>query len=147
MDPLEEILEFAYGASEENIPKINEALQSDNSTIRYWGAMGAAVCWDKSALNKQQLILCLSHESGDVAVAAAEALYGMNEKELAVKALRERLRSSNPKVQLHAANVIDALGEEVIGLFENDLRELDREETDNYVRRIAGYLINYRLDY
>lgn len=140
--PLEEILEFAYAASEENIPKINEALQSNNSTIRYWGAEGAAVCRDKSALNKQQLILCLSHESGDVAVAAAEALYGMNEKDLAVNALRTRLSSSNPRVQLHAVNVIDALGEEVIALFENDLRELDREETESYVKRIAGYLIN-----
>ena len=140
--PLEEILELAYAASGENVQQINQALQSENSTHRYWGAMGAAICKNKSGIDKQLLVECLSDESGDVAVAAAEALYNMNEKDLSVKTLREKLTSSNPKVRLHAINVIDILGEEVAGLLENDLMALDREETDNYVKRMTEYLLN-----
>jgi len=140
--PLEEILELAYAASAGDVDEINKALYDENNIKRYWGTVGAAILEDKSGLDKEQLITCLNHESGDVAVAASEALYAMGEKDLAINTLRERINSSNPKVQLNAANVIGVLGKEVIDQLDKELKALNIDETDNYVKRAVEHLLN-----
>jgi len=50
-------------------------------------------------------------------------------------------RSTRP-CRVITINVIDFLGDEVTGMLEKDLKALDREETDNYVRRLNEFLLN-----
>ncbi len=91
-----------------------EYLKSDNSAIRYWGATGLLVQKENSRPAIPALKKAAFDESGAVATIAAEALYGLGEKETAIKAYLNILQDTlNYKMadRNFALNSIDAIND------------------------------------
>uniref|UniRef100_UPI003217283C sulfatase-like hydrolase/transferase n=1 Tax=uncultured Draconibacterium sp. TaxID=1573823 RepID=UPI003217283C len=111
---LPEIMEAAEMATlgkTENIDKLKTYLKSDESAVRYWGVSGLLILGNKSKSAIQELKTATSDESANVVSVAAEALYNLDEKEIAKKALLSVLKNPNEFARCHALNVIDCLEE------------------------------------
>ncbi len=87
-------------------------LQDHESAIRYWGASGLLMLGEKAAPAKEALKSALNDRSANVVTVAAEALYNLGEKELAVQALASVLKDPNEFARCHALNAIDCIEEE-----------------------------------
>ena len=140
--PLEHIIETAELASARDpaaFPQLKERLEDEESCVRYWAATGCAVLGMRAERAAVWLIGLLEDGSGDVRIAAAEALCCMERCELAVPALVKELENPNPKVVLHCVNVLDTLGPKARPALDA-LKKLLEENKDNYIRRAAGHL-------
>ncbi|HUX55331.1 MAG TPA: sulfatase-like hydrolase/transferase [Bacteroidales bacterium] len=90
-------------------------LKSDNSAIRYWGATGILILKDAAKPAIPALNEAAYDKSGSVATLAAEALYGLGEKEKARRAYIKLLNdtiSYNMTARNFALNSIDAINDE-----------------------------------
>lgn len=136
---LEEIIDVAEAstrATEQDIPRLTEYLNSENSVIRYWGATGLLILDKKARPAINELRVAAGDASADVAVVAAEALYRLGEVEAGRKAILAVLKSENAFARTRALNAIsnlddnsDAVRNGVIqmvkGLAEFDNRQYD----------------------
>ena len=69
-----------------DLSKFVDYLKSENSAIRYWGATGLLILKENARPAIPSLLEAAGDKSASVATLAAEALYGLGEKESAVKA-------------------------------------------------------------
>jgi arylsulfatase A-like enzyme len=116
---LERILptaEFASGLRPEVLPQLLEALRSDYSAIRYWGALGILMRGAKAvSASRAELRKALADESSSVRIAAAEALgrYGTDDdlnKALPVLLELVRVDKNGLFVAVRALNALGELG-------------------------------------
>jgi len=118
---------------------VKSMLNSKYSTVRFWGATGSVILGDEAISLKNNLLPLLNDESDDVRVVSAEALYLLNEKEFAIKALLEVLNKGNLYVKLRALNVIS--NRKI-----KDKRVLNKIETldtsNKYMDKICTYILN-----
>lgn len=113
--PLERVLELANLASDRNVsnlPRFITGLADPSEPVRWWAAQGCTMLREKAAPAEVALRKCLQDSSGAVQVAAAEALATQGKTELALPILESCLQNeTNLAFALHAANVLDRLGE------------------------------------
>jgi len=110
--PLEEIVNAAEVASEgnpENLPLLVKFLDSDDSAIRYWGAMGLLILGEKARPAVPALEKASADNFPNVATVAAEALYSLGRKELAEQILLDKLKNDDHTC-IFALNSVDVLG-------------------------------------
>ncbi|NJK85025.1 MAG: sulfatase-like hydrolase/transferase [Bacteroidales bacterium] len=113
-DVVKETAEMALQAVPINLPELMVRLKHKENTIRYWAAIGCSLLKEKASPAKVDLLKLLDDSSPDVAIAAAEALYYLNEKQSAIEKLQAVIESKPEEgmdeimfyQQLHALNVM-----------------------------------------
>ena len=124
---LSEVLRAASDVGLASEAKLIANLNSKNSNIRFWGALGLTA--SKSVLSKnavQVLVKILSDESAAVRVQSANALLESgNEKNRALDALSKELKSDNFASLMQAARCIELLGSKASSLVK-DMQKLDQ---------------------
>jgi N-sulfoglucosamine sulfohydrolase len=110
--PLDEIREAAFLASEsdpKNLERFKALLDHEDSAVRYWGAQGMLILGIESRPALEQLRKAAFDQSWNVSVAAAELLYILNEKDLALEAYKRVLACEQPMARTAALNSIVAI--------------------------------------
>ena len=113
--PLERIMETAELASMEdpkNLKELISRLSDDESAVRYWAATGCAILGQQAEPAHAALENHLNDPSPSVAIASAEALYYLGEKEKSVATLSQALKSDQEMARVHALNVLKLIGED-----------------------------------
>ncbi|GAB4034064.1 sulfatase-like hydrolase/transferase [Spirosoma gilvum] len=107
------IIETASLASSRNpadAAELIKRLTDTDAVVRYWAATGCTVL--KPVAAKASLQKLLQDPEGAVQVAAAEALYGLNQKEEALDLLKKALTNENRLVRLQALSVLQSFGKD-----------------------------------
>ncbi len=94
------------------IPAMRAALKDDDAGVRYWAAVGLGNLGPAASSAREILREVLADESENVRVAAARALCRMHDPAPALPVLTEILGSGSQWARLHAANVLDEIGEQ-----------------------------------
>jgi len=141
--PLERIVETAEMATDRNarhLPELVKRLKDPDSAVRYWAATGCVVLGEQARSAADALAAALADSSGDVRIAAAEALFGLGMTDKALPVLKQALADKNPRVVLHAVNVIQCLGEKAVSLLPAVERAM-KDSGDNYVDRAGAHVL------
>lgn len=151
LEAIMDAADLATLGKKENIEKLANYLTSDNSVIRYWGATGLLILGKNAEPAIPQLKVALEDKSPDVVVVAAEALYGMSDKEVGMKALLEVLDYPDPYVRTHALNAIDytnEYNEEIQQAIINMVEKFKADESRNrYDLRVVEWMLGkYKVD-
>jgi HEAT repeat protein len=139
--PLERILEVANTATKRNaanLPKLIAWMEDENECLRYWSALGCIMLRDKSAPAADALVKRLADSSGQVRVAAAEALCWAGQEARGLPVLQECLsKNSSPWVRLQAANALQNIGDKA----RPALAAIEQAASDanNYVQRATEH--------
>ncbi len=107
------IIETASLASSRNpadVAELIHRLTDTDPVVRYWAATGCTVLKPKDA--KAPLQKLLQDPEASVQVAAAEALYGLNDKNEAIESLKKALTHKNRLVRLQALSVLQTVGKD-----------------------------------
>ncbi len=113
--PFEELMEASDLATLGGKGDLNtfvKYLTSPNSAMRYWGVTGLLILKNDAKPAISALKAATADQSGAVATLAAEALYNMGEKEIAIKTYSRILKTTGAdkeNVLIFAMNSIDAL--------------------------------------
>jgi len=141
--PLERILDECDVVTKRdpaNLPKLIAWMDDENECIRYWAALGCVMLRGQAAPAAEALAKRLADTSGQVRVAAAEALCHAGQEAKGVAALIACLGDEkNPWVRLQAANALGSIGEKA----RPALAALEKAVADgnNYVQRAAEYTV------
>ena len=95
-------------AGADAIPALVEALAHKDAAVRYWATVGLGSAGDKAAV--EPLRAALKDESGDVRVAAAEALVRLGAGQEGAQGLVAALEHPSEWVRLRALRAIERLG-------------------------------------
>ena len=111
--PIGQILSVAskVGQGEQHLSEFRSALNEDDPAMRYWGAIGLTVLGSASYPARTELAKALTDSKSWVRFAAAEACCSIGLEAVAVKTLSAGLQLANIKENLHAAQILLALGE------------------------------------
>jgi arylsulfatase A-like enzyme len=145
--PLEKIIDAAELASlgtKENLLQFVEFLKDGDSAIRYWGATGLFMLKDDARAAIPDLKKAISDPSANVATVAAEALYHLGEKEIAIETLLSVLKNQNQFARLHALNVIGCINEDSKPVLEGVgemIKIRGKDKTNDYDLRAAKGLM------
>lgn len=144
--PHKKIMEAAWLATEAdpgNLNKLKELLDEDDSAIRYWAAQGLLLLGDNARSAMADLKEAAFDSSWNVSVLAAEALYRLGQKNLAVKSLNRVLACDSEMARTFALNSIDHMDgtseeflEGCLGVFDN-YEKLNRQ----YDARVSKWLL------
>lgn len=112
--PMERILNVAerIGLGAEHVSEFKAALDNPDPAARYWAATGLAVLGKEAEPARQALREALSDPKSWVRFAAAEACCNLGLRKRAVKVLADGLALPNIKENLHAAEILVAMGEQ-----------------------------------
>lgn len=114
--PLKKILETASLAASGNskgLTTLIERLQDGNAIVRYWAAMGCRIRGEDAKAATFLLQKIVRHDKeASVRNIAAEALFYLGEKQLAMDILREGVLSPDLMVRVQALNTLQYLGAE-----------------------------------
>ena len=145
--PYAQILETANLASDgnrQNLERLCELLQSDESAIRYWAVTGLLILKDDAKPAIAQLKKALDDPSPDVASVAAEALYLLGEKETGKNALLKALEHPDIPVRTYALNAIENIGERspktLQAILDLDEKSKDDKNPMRYDLRMTSWL-------
>lgn len=140
--PYDEMLnaaQLATSAGAGDIDAYTSYLESDNSAIRYWGAVGLLIHRENAMPAKSALEKAANDKSGAVATMAAETLYRMGQKELATNAyiriLTDTVTFAMPdrNFALNSIDAIDAQNPELIHTVTN-LYESQKDSVKGFAR-------------
>jgi hypothetical protein len=111
--PYEEVLQLALTAgmgNQNNLGKLQSAMNHDHPVIRYWGALGCTILGKPAAVAVESLKKLLNDPVPAVRLTAAEALAVQGHTETATKILVEILSETNDQiVALEALNIAESL--------------------------------------
>ncbi len=143
--PMDRIIETAEIASIKDIKNLQELIKrlSDNeAAVRYWAATGCAILGEKAKTAMPELKKLLKDPVADVRITSAEALCKMGYKKEPLGLLVNEMKNKNPRVQLHALNVLDALEDDAKTVLKDIMSGVPgRIKTDNYFHRAFNPLI------
>ena len=143
--PAEAVIGTAELASErrpENLPRLVERLSHPHPVVRYWAAVGCAALGKAAGGAAAQLRDRMNDPVPDVRIAAAEALCTLGDCPEALNLLVQEIKAKNPGVQLHALNVLDALGEKVRPVLKKIMGVLPWSvSTDSYFHKAHTQII------
>lgn len=106
-----ETAEIASLGKEKYIDLMINRLSHKEATVRYWAAVAFIVLKEKALPAKELLLTRLNDSSADVQIAAAEALSHIGYQQESLAILMKHIMHGSPMVQLHAANVLEAMGD------------------------------------
>ncbi len=138
--PFEELIvasDLSILGGPENLGTFIDYLNHDNSAMRYWGATGLLLLEEEAQPAIEELVSASLDEAGAVASIAAEALYGLGEREKATKAYS---RIFEDTIQFELIDRYFALGSiDALGDVDNDLinvvKKLANELEEKMARR------------
>ncbi|MBS9462885.1 sulfatase [Flagellimonas sp. 389] len=110
---LSDVIEAAENASLANsnsLPILMEYLNSENSSIRFWGATGLRIIQDDVKIESEPIEQAIDDSSISVSNMLSEILYELGEKEKGRLKLIENLKKGNHYSRVHTLNIIDILG-------------------------------------
>ncbi|MDG2391072.1 MAG: sulfatase-like hydrolase/transferase [Planctomycetaceae bacterium] len=147
LNPIEKLWDAANVANEgdpKNILQLIHMLSSQDSAIRWWGALGFVTLKEHAKPAERALILALQDSSPDVRIAAAEALAQLGEIDLALPVLKASLSIDDPFVRLSAMNVIQRIGPPAKSLIPTikraGIKSSQQKDVASYVSRMVGYV-------
>ncbi|HEY5749279.1 MAG TPA: sulfatase-like hydrolase/transferase [Chryseolinea sp.] len=142
MDRIIETAEMASSRDVKHLPEIIQRLTEANPSVRYWAAVGCTVLKAHAVAAKESLLKLLADPEIAVRIAGAEALYNIGEKQAAVNALSESLKSENQFARLQALNVLQTLGNDALPALEQARSLIPADpKLDDYNARAAQTLI------
>lgn len=113
--PLALILETAEMATTRDASSLNkliERLSNKNPMVRYWAVTGCIILEKGAETAKPQIKALLLDPEPAVRLAAAEALYGLDETRLVLPILSQSFTTNNMQARLQALNILEIMGEE-----------------------------------
>jgi hypothetical protein len=140
----EEVLRTAESASSRDVSQLNwltHQLKNSNPTIRYWAATGLLILGKEASASANALKEALEDDKPYVQIAAAEALYGLGEREPALGVIKRFLRKEKPRLALQAISALQNADEVSIKSLKPELEEL-ANGTEEYTTRSAKYLLD-----
>ncbi len=140
------IMDAAWLASEadsENLEKLIQLLGNDDGAIRYWAAQGMLLLGDDASGARSSIEKAAFDEFWNVSVVAAEALYRLGHKKVAVKAMNRVLDCDYPMARTFALNSIDDMDGTAEEFLEGCIGILSAYETLNrqYDARVCKWLL------
>ena len=121
-------------------------LSDDEAVVRYWAALGCNILY-KSANDKMIAALntALQDSSGDVQIAAAEALIRISDSQKALAVLGRQVHNDNYFIGVHATNAVDQLGLKALPIrpqliqahsaITNDIKKHGKDGRKKYLQR------------
>ncbi len=140
--PLQRIIETAELASTRDAAAVDELIRrlvDQDSGVRYWAATGCAVRGPAARHAGTALHAAVDDESPSVRVVVAEALVLIGNDKVGLGLLDKCLAHHDPRVVLHAVNVVQALGRDAEPVLATVERIADQH--DSYVRNAARWAI------
>jgi len=138
--PFKELLkaaDLALLGSGKDVKKFIQYLNNENSAIRYWGAAGLLILKQDARPATGALKMATRDRSGAVATLAAEALYGLDDKEAATEAYIRLLQDTvtyDMTDRNFAHNSIDA-----INLKDRTLTNAIKKLYDEQTSKFSGF--------
>ncbi|MCP4787405.1 MAG: sulfatase-like hydrolase/transferase [Fuerstiella sp.] len=114
METIRDAAVLAGGTDANDLPQLAEWLSHDDATVRYWAATGIGNRRDARVLpakTTDALVVLLQDESENVRIAAARALMDLGRNRRALQTLSQVLNGGTQWARVHAAIVLDELGE------------------------------------
>jgi len=141
---LRAVAALAGRPNQADLPKLTEAMKDDYAAVRYWSAIGLGSLGEEAKSEAELLNNALKDVSAVVRVAAARALCRMGAETKGLPVLISELRSRHEWVRLHAAIVLDSIGDKARPAI--DALRAALKDTDNkYVVRVANHALNVML--
>ncbi|MDC0264359.1 sulfatase-like hydrolase/transferase [Verrucomicrobia bacterium] len=143
LEAIFETAQMAAGRDEVSIPGLLDALKSDDSAIRYWGALGFLIRGESAVhQNKSPLLQALKDESPYVRAVAGEALGRFTEGHLD-HVLETLVGASNMDEDgvfpaMYSLNALQMLGGKAVSV-RDQIKALPRKSTKQ-LGRIGGYV-------
>ena len=106
--------------------------------------MGCLILGEEATTSRESLQALLSDSSGDVRVAAAEAVCLLGDSERGLPILTQELRNKNGKIGLAAMNALEALGDMADPALAAVREIAVLEGADSYLVRAAETFIERR---
>lgn len=108
-----ETAEMASRGEVKTLRKLIRKLDDPDPVVRYWAATGCTILGGQSKPASNKLVRLTEDPELAVRIAAAEALYGLGQTEIALETLIAALRSDNKMARVQALNVMEVMGEDV----------------------------------
>lgn len=142
-DELMEASELATLGGKKELNTFIKYLKNPNSAMRYWGATGMLILKADARPAISVLKEAAKDKSGAVATLAAEALYGLGEKKLAVETYNRILSDESYSMyeKIFALNSVDAVNDDCKELLPA-IRLLVKDKNKDYLVRNSEYLLS-----
>ena len=137
------LVDIATSASEgpASIPKLLDALQNEDASIRYWAATGIGNSGAAAESALPRVVESLDDQSPSVRIAAARAVAKLGSPEEALSVLEAELQSDHQWGRLAAAIVLDEMDEEARPALPS-LKQALLNQPNKYIVRVANRAIN-----
>ena len=137
------LVDIATSASEgpAGIPKLLDALQNEDASIRYWAATGIGNIGPAATSTLKRVLESLNDPSPSVRIAAARAVAKLGSPEEALPVLEAELQSDHQWGRLAAAIVLDEMDEEARPALPS-LQQALLNQPNKYIVRVANRAIN-----
>ena len=133
------------GRGKQHIDSFNFALQSSNAVYRYWGATGLAALGQNAVESKELLQSTLNDPVPYVRFAASEAICNIGYPRKGVEILSKGLDSESVVNQLHASQILMAVGKNAafalpkMKIAIDNLYKIGADESQSYDKHRAWY--------
>ena len=133
------------GRGKQHIDSFNFALQSSNPVYRYWGATGLAALGQNAVESKELLQSTLNDPVPYVRFAASEAICNIGYPRQGVEILSKGLDSESVVNQLHASQILMAVGKNAafalpkMKIAIDNLYKIGADESQSYDKHRAWY--------
>ena len=133
------------GRGKQHIDSFNFALQSSNPVYRYWGATGLAALGQNAVESKELLQSTLNDPVPYVRFAASEAICNIGYPRQGVEILSKGLDSESVVNQLHASQILMAVGKNAafalpkMKVAIDNLYKIGADESQSYDKHRAWY--------
>ncbi len=124
-----------------SIPKLLDALQNEDASIRYWAATGIGNIGPAATSTLKRVVESLNDPSPSVRIAAARAVAKLGSPEEALPVLEAELQSDHQWGRLAAAIVLDEMDEEARPALPS-LQQALLNQPNKYIVRVANRAIN-----
>jgi arylsulfatase A-like enzyme len=137
------LVDIATSASEgpTSIPKLLDALENKDPSIRYWAATGIGNIGGPAKSTLIRVAECLNDPSPSVRIAAARAAAKLGSPEEALPVLEAELKSDHQWGRLAAAIVLDEMDDEARPALPS-LKQALLNQPNKYIVRVANRAIN-----
>ena len=137
------LVEIATSASDgpTSIPKLFDALESKDASVRYWAATGIGNIGTPAKSTLTRVTQCLDDPSPSVRIAAARAVAKLGSPEEALPVLEAELQSEYQWGRLAAAIVLDEMDDEARPALPS-LKQALLDQPNKYIIRVTNRAIN-----
>ena len=137
------LVEIATSASDgpTSIPKLFDALESKDASVRYWAATGIGNIGTSAKNMLARVTQCLDDPSPSVRIAAARAVANLGSPEEALPVLEAELQSEHQWGRLAAAIVLDEMDDEARPALPS-LKQALLNQPNKYIVRVTNRAIN-----